>query len=179
VTGGTAGRPLRQLPTLAALLEHIAAAVSLDGAILLGSFAGGTPDAASDLDLIVCVGEGYFATAWQDRAAMRVTGAMVWWDQDLVSDRMGTHKWITDDLVLVECLLAAPASGVRLATPHRVVVGDPALAERFVARPPIERAELGADVHPVERAYDQLKQVIRSHGRERAAPYPGSHGRAP
>ena len=30
--------------------------------------------------------------------------------------QMGTHKWVTDDLVLVECLLAAPASGVRLAS---------------------------------------------------------------
>ena len=179
MTGGAAGRPLRQLPTLAALLEHIAAAGSLDGAILLGSFAEGTPDAASDLDLIVCVGEGHFATAWQDRAAMRVTGAMAWWDQDLVPDRMGAHKWITDDLVLVECLLADRDSGVRLATPHRVVVGDPDLAGRFIARPPIKPAELGGDVHPVERAYDQLKRVIRNHGPDRAAPCPGSHGRPP
>lgn len=53
MTGGTVGRPLRQLPTLAALLEHIAAAASLDDAILLGFSAGGTPDAAGDLELIV------------------------------------------------------------------------------------------------------------------------------
>ena len=58
-----ASSPLRQLATLAALLEHITASSVLDGAILLGSFAHGTPDAASDLDLIVCVRDGHFATA--------------------------------------------------------------------------------------------------------------------
>ena len=160
---GQASSPLRQLATLAALVEHISASSVLDGAILLGSFAGGTPDAASDLDLLVCVHDGHFATAWRQRTALQVTGALVWWDQHLIPDRMGAHKWITNDLVLVECLLAAPDSGVRLASPYRVVVGDPGLAERFTARPPIQPAELGLDIHPVERAYDQLKEVIRSH----------------
>jgi hypothetical protein len=160
---GQASSPLRQLTTLAALLDHITASSALDGAILLGSFAHGTPDAASDLDLIVCVRHGHFATAWQQRAALQVTGAMVWWDHHLIAGQMGTHKWITNDLVLVECLLAAPDSDVRLALPHRVVAGGPELADRFTARPPIRGAELGIDVHPVERAYDQLKEVIRSH----------------
>jgi hypothetical protein len=36
---GPAGGPLRQLATLAALLEHIGASGVLDGAILVGSFA--------------------------------------------------------------------------------------------------------------------------------------------
>jgi hypothetical protein len=161
-----AGSPLRQLATLAALIEHINASSWLDGAILIGSFAQGAPDAASDLDLIVCVRDGHFAEAWQQRTALHVTGAMVWWDQQFVPDRVGAHKWVADDLVLVECLLAAPDSGVRLASPYRVVAGDPGLAERFTARPPIQRAELGLDVHPVERAYDQLKEVIRSHRRQ-------------
>jgi hypothetical protein len=40
---GHASSPLRQLTTLAALLEHITASSVLDGAILLGSFARGTP----------------------------------------------------------------------------------------------------------------------------------------
>jgi len=161
-----ASSPLRQLATLAALIEHVNASSRLDGAILLGSFAQGTPDAASDLDLIVCVPDSRFAEAWQQRTALQVTGAMVWWDQHLIPDRVGAHKWITNDLVLVECLLAAPDSGVRLASPYRVVAGDPGLAERFTARPPIQRAELGLDVHLVERAYDQLKEVIRSHRKQ-------------
>jgi len=62
---GQASSPLRQLATLAALAEHISASRELDGAILLGSFARGTPDAASDLDLIVCVHDGDFASAWR------------------------------------------------------------------------------------------------------------------
>jgi hypothetical protein len=160
---GHASSPLRQSATLAALLEHVTASSMLDGAILLGSFARGTPDAVSDLDLLVCVRDGHFAAAWRQRTALQVTGAMVWWDQHLVPDRVGAHKWVTNDLVLVECLLAAPNSGVRLAPPYRVVAGDPGLAERFTTRPPIQRTELGLDIHPVERAYDQLKEVIRSH----------------
>jgi hypothetical protein len=158
-----ASSPLGQLATLAALIEHINASSRLDGAILLGSFAQGTPDAASDLDLIVCVRDSRFVEAWQERTALQVTGAMVWWDHHLIPDQMGTHKWVTDDLVLVECLLAAPASSVRLASPYRVVAGDPELADRFTVRPPIQRHEMGTDVHPVEHAYDQLKEVIRTH----------------
>jgi hypothetical protein len=137
--------------TLAAIDRPRQRSSWLDRAILLGSFAHGTPDAAGDLDLIVCVRDGHFATAWQQRTALQVTGAMVW-DQHLVPDRVGAHKWVTNDLTMVECLLAAPDSGVRLASPWRVVAGDPELADRFTARPPISRAELGTDVHPVERA---------------------------
>jgi hypothetical protein len=111
----------------------------------------------------VCVHHGQFAQAWQQRTALQVTGAMVWWDHHLIPGQMGTHKWVTDDLVLVECLLAAPASGVRLASPYRVVAGEPELADRFTARSPIQRTEMGLDVHPVERAFDELKQVIRTH----------------
>ena len=107
---GHASSPLRQLTTLAALLEHITASSVLDGAILLGSFARGTPDAASDLDLIVCVGDGHFATAWQQRTALQVTGAMVWWDQHLAPDRVGAHKWVTNELVLVEACWQPPTA---------------------------------------------------------------------
>jgi hypothetical protein len=70
---------------------------------------------------------------------------------------------VTDDLVLVECLLAAPASGVRLAAPYRVVAGEAELADRFTARSPIQRTEMGLELHPVERAFDELKEVIRTH----------------
>jgi hypothetical protein len=163
---GQASNLPRQAATLAALLEHITASSPLDGAILLGSFAHGAPDPVSDLDLLVCVRDGHFATAWRQRTALRATGAIVWWDQHLIPDRIGAHKWVTNDLVMVECLLAAPDSGVRLAPPYRVVAGDPGLAERFTPRPPIQRAEMGLDLHPVERAYDRLKEVIRSHRRQ-------------
>jgi hypothetical protein len=77
---------------------------------------------------------------------------------------VGAHKWVTNDLVLGECLLAAPDSGVRLA--GTAVPGGrrrTGACRAVHRRPPIQRAELDIDVHPVERAYDQLKEVIRSH----------------
>jgi hypothetical protein len=46
---------------------------------------------------------------------------------------------------------------------YRVVAGEPELADRFTARSPIQRTEMGLDVHPVERAFDDLKEVIRTH----------------
>jgi hypothetical protein len=52
---------------------------------------------------------------------------------------VGAHKWVTNDLVLVECLLAASDSGVRLAPPYRAVAGEPGLAERFTAAHPSSR----------------------------------------
>jgi hypothetical protein len=52
---------------------------------------------------------------------------------------------------------------VGLASPYRVVAGEPELADRFTARSPIQRTEMGLDVHPVERAFDDLKEVIRTH----------------
>jgi hypothetical protein len=77
--------------------------------------------------------------------------------------------------VLVECLLATPASGVRLAEPAAVLAGDRGLLDRFPRRPPVTRAEMAAhrvDVHPVERAYDQLKETVR----RRLNPGPGGRG---
>jgi hypothetical protein len=81
----------------------------------------------------VCVRDGRFAEAWQRRTVLQVTGAMVWWDGQLVPHQAGAHKWVTEDLVLVERLLAAPGSGVRLASPSRVVAGEPGLADRLTA----------------------------------------------
>jgi hypothetical protein len=44
-------------------------------------------------------------------ASTVLDGAIVWWDQHPIPDRVGAHKWVTNDLVLVECLLAAPDCG--------------------------------------------------------------------
>lgn len=159
--GGPVAPRLRQWATLDALAERIGATGSLDGAIVVGSFAEGSPDAASDLDLVVCVGPGRFDDAWRGRTALHTTGAVAWWDASVVPGESGAHKWVTDDLVLVECLFAAPG-GVRLAPPWRVVAGGADLAERFAPRPPVPRSEMGADVHPVERAYDELKEALRA-----------------
>jgi len=68
------------------------------------------------------------------------------------------------DLVLVECLLATPSSGVRLAEPAAVLAGGRELLDRYPRRPPVTRAEMAAqpvDLHPVERAYGELKEAVR------------------
>jgi hypothetical protein len=158
------GIPARQERTLAALIERIAGSPWLDGAILVGSMAAGRADAISDVDLIVSVRAGAFESAWQDRHQLRAAGAILWWDVAPEPEReVAAHKWLTDDLVLVEALFAGPTSGVRLAPPWRVVAGDAALPDRFDRRPPIQRTEMGENVHPVERTFDDLKATLRAH----------------
>lgn len=73
----------------------------------------------------------------------------------------GAHKWLTGGVVLVECLIAAPSSGVRLAEPYLVVAGDDRIASMLKARPPISRDEMGATGSEVENCYDALKIAVR------------------
>ncbi len=154
------------------LLGAVAAAPTLEGAILLGSLARGVGDEVSDVDLIVVVRDGSFDEAWAAREALHGDDALAAWD-DLEPGRpeIGGHKWLSRDLVLVECLLATPSSGVRIAEPFRVVSGAASLPERLVRRPPIERADLTAyaqereqagRVHEVERAYSELARAVRA-----------------
>jgi hypothetical protein len=170
-------RQARQWPTVERLIERVEASPELDGAILLGSFARGEVDALSDLDLVLVVPEGGFGAAWAARATLRGEPVVAAWDQrDPGFAQAGAHKWITEELVLVECLLATATSGVRLAEPAVVLAGDPGLLDRFPRRPPITQAEVEADpgdVHPVERAYDQFKTSVRGSLRR------GSAGRGP
>jgi hypothetical protein len=80
---------------------------------------------------VLVVSEGGFDAAWAAREALHGDAALVCWDQrDPGFDRAGAHKWITRDLVLVECLLATADSGVRLARPAAVVAGDAGLIAR-------------------------------------------------
>ena len=54
------------------------------------------------------------------------------------------------------------ASGpLRVAEPARVVLGDPAVLTRTTRRPPIRREEMTESAHPVESAYDKLKEAVR------------------
>ena len=169
-------RQARQWPALERLIERVEASPELDGAILLGSFAHGEVDALSDLDLLRVVPAGGFEAAWAARAALRGPVVAAWDQRDPGFAEAGAHKWITGELVLVECLLATGDSGVRLAEPAVVLAGDPGLLDRFPRRPPITRAEVEADpgkVHPIEQAYDQLKTSVRDALRR------GSAGRGP
>jgi hypothetical protein len=112
----------------------------------------------------VCSRPGQFGQAWQRRHELHVTGALVWWDDGPASTgQIAVHRWVADDMVLVEALFTAPGSGVRLAQPWRLVAGEPGVATSFVPRPPIDRAEFDpGSAHPVDRAFGELKQALRA-----------------
>lgn len=163
---------LRQEPVLARLQQRIAAEDALAGALLLGSFATQSADELSDLDVLVVVTEGRFEEAWAARRRLEGGEALAAWD-DLEPDRseVGGHKWLTRDLVLVECLLATPASGVRLAEPHSVLAGEESLPDRLERRGTLTRAEVreyasaradAGRLNEIEAAYGRLADAVRS-----------------
>jgi hypothetical protein len=114
-------------------------------------------------DLIVCARPGRFGDLWQRRHQRHSAKALVCWDDLRDPDReIGQHKWVTETMVLVEGLLASPDSGRRLGSPWRLIAGRPDVAACFTARPPIARAELAREVHPVEQAYDDFESALRA-----------------
>jgi predicted nucleotidyltransferase len=162
---------LRLWPALVELVVRIEARPELfDGAILMGSLVEGRGDDLSDIDLMAVVAEGRFADAWAARRELS-EGALYAWDHVEGEDRkVAGHKWLTRDLIKVECLIATPSSGMRLAEPVAVVAGDPSLPDRFERRGPIAREALEAyaqdlrdsgRVHEVEARYGELKATLR------------------
>ncbi len=155
------------LPRHRAAVEGVLDAVTRDpdvaGVILCGSFAAGTADALSDLDLLVVVANGSFDKVWTHRALLHGTTLHAW--DVFPGDRaVGAHKWLTSDLVLVECLIAEPSSGVRLADPFECLAGPSDLPDRLIRRDPIPRGEVdggGFVGDPVELLYDALKRCVR------------------
>jgi hypothetical protein len=140
-------RRARQWPALERLRAHVELSPARAGMIQVGSFAHGEVDPLSDLDVVLVVPEGGFDAAWAAREDLHGDSALVCWDQrDPGLDQAGAHKWVTRDLVLVECLLATVASGVRLARPAVVVAGDAGFVERFPGRAPISSDEIGGCV---------------------------------
>lgn len=162
----------RQNAVIERLAERIASSLSLEGALLIGSFARGDGDEVSDVDVIVVVPEGGFAEAWASRGSLEGGEAVAAWDDvDPEHDEIGGHKWLTVDLVLVECLLATPSSGVRLSEPFALLTGDPGLPDKLMRREPFTRAELdeyAADrvdagrTHAIEVAYSEFARTVRS-----------------
>jgi predicted nucleotidyltransferase len=163
---------LRQWPLV---LETVRRAEHLAGfaaAILIGSFAAGTADDLSDVDLIFAVEDGAFEGAWAERESLRPGDALYWWDVRTEPDcEVGAHKWITRELVLVEGVIAAPAARARLADPHRVISGDAAAVDGFVRIPPIERTELAdyaarlaqeGHTPAVQLRYEELVRALRA-----------------
>jgi hypothetical protein len=126
----------------------------------------------SDVDVFVVVAEGRFEDAWAGRAELEGGEAIVAWDQlEAGREDVGARKWLTGDLVLVECLLTTPSSGAKLAEPHRLLTGPPDLVERVPRTPPIPPEELeeyaeaqreAGRTHPIQTAYDGLTRAVRA-----------------
>lgn len=155
-------KKLRQWHTLEQLANLVEATPQFNGLILLGSLASGTGDAVSDIDVVIAASDGNFAEAWARRNDLHVTGAIAVWEHhrpDL--PEVAAHAWLTEDVILVEALIATAGSGARLAEPAIVLVGRMELTRAFPSRPPISRSEMRPAHDPVERAYDVLKQAVR------------------
>jgi hypothetical protein len=166
----------RHRAVVARLTERIEAAHDLEGAFLIGSLARNAEDDVSDVDVFAVVTDGRFAEAWDARGALEGDEAVVAWDDtEAGRSRVGAHKWLTHDLVLVECLLAERTSGARLADPMQQLTGPPDLAERVPRRDAIPRdvvddyargrIEAGL-VHPVALAYAELSRAVREAARQ-------------
>ena len=121
---------MRQWPTLETTAERAVELDALEGLILLGSFASGTADELSDVDVIAVAAPGRFAEAWDARRPLS-ENALVAWDLRPRADIAG-HNWLTRDLVKVDCTIVDPDSGSReLAEPIVVLVGPESVADRF------------------------------------------------
>ena len=164
---------LRQWPTLVELVDRATRLPGFGAFILIGSFAGGSPDCMSDIDSLVSIDDGAFDAAWSDRTSLYGEAPAFVWDVRPDPEReVGAHKWMTPDLVLVECVLATPAARARLADPFVVLAGDPDRVETFERVPPISRGELqayvdqnrreGRDQPEVQRAYEELARALRA-----------------
>jgi len=130
--------------------------------ILIGSLASDTADALSDVDAILLVRESSFRSAYGQRHTLHADSVPACWDHltDPPSE-VGAHKWIDENGVLVEVLLGTPSGSLRVAEPARVVLGDPAVLGRIRRRPRIRRDEMTGSTHPIEAAYDRLKEAVR------------------
>ncbi|MGH2699060.1 MAG: hypothetical protein ACRDJL_07665 [Actinomycetota bacterium] len=155
----------RQETLLERLAHYVERSPSLGAMLAIGSFANGTADAVSDLDLYLIAYEGRFKQAWRSRNELHVTGSIVDWDEmDGELRGVAGHRWVTPELVVVESVISSPRDGGRLADPFKLIVGDIRLVEGFPRRPRIDRSEMTGDqAHPVDVAYEELKKAVREH----------------
>ena len=153
---------LRQWPTIERLVAEAAKVPEVAGVIVIGSFAAGSADPVSDVDLFVVAEEGDFEAAWEKRKHLSGPGLLTSWE-NRTKDRpdVGLYVWLNQDLVLVEALFCTHASA-RLAelAPAVVVVGSADLLDGFRRRPPVRRSEMSF-TNEVEKAYQRLKSAIR------------------
>ena len=163
---------LRQWPLIVHAAETAANMAELDGLLLLGSVAAGRADQISDVDLVAVVADGRFDDAWARRRDLETDGTLYQWDVHIESDGdAASHKWITQDIVKVECGFAdAARSAMRLAEPYAVIVGGDSVATRFPPLEPIPPDVLEAYaqelrdkgmVPEVETVYGELRRALR------------------
>jgi hypothetical protein len=154
----------RQLAALDDLLRRAERVPEVEAVILIGSLASGAADPISDVDAIVIVRESSFDAGRQQRHALHAASVPACWDHPIgpPPSAVAAHKWIDDSGVLVEVLIATASGPLRVAEPARVVLGDPAVLTRTNRRPPIRREEMTESAHPVESAYDMLKEAVRN-----------------
>jgi hypothetical protein len=164
---------LRQWPVLVGLVDRARRLPGFGCFILIGSFAGGRPDLVSDVDSILAIKDGSFEEAWSRRSELSTPDAAVVWDVPDESGReIGAHKWVSPELVLVECVFATLSSHARLADPLVVLAGDPTYVESFNRVEPITREQLEAYVEQSRREgrvqpevqvrYDALVRAVRA-----------------
>jgi hypothetical protein len=152
---------LRQWPALERVIEVVETNDTVEGALLIGSLAAGAGDPLSDVDVIVVAREGCFEQTWAGGAKLTAGALAVNAVKHAGGERIGRLEWLTEDLVFVECLIATPDSGVRLAPPHLVLSGPADLPGRLPPRGPIQSPEMGPGGWPVGDRYDALKEAVR------------------
>jgi predicted nucleotidyltransferase len=159
----------RQDAVLKQLAEYVEESAVIGAMVVVGSFAAGTADAVSDLDLFFITYQGRFEDAWNRRRDLHVTGAIVEWDLlDAQDHPVGGHHWLSPELVLVESVISGPHGGGRLTEPLRLVAGDPELLHGFPRRAPIQDDEMtDVEQHPVDIAYDAFKRAVRERASSR------------
>lgn len=151
----------RHRASLDDLLRQAERLPEVEAVVLIGSLASDRSDTMSDVDAIVILAENAFAAAFRQRHSLHAESVPVCWDKlGDPSFQVAAHKWIDDRGILLDVLLGPPAA-LRIAEPAKVVLGDPAVLSRCRRRPPITRAEMTGTVHPIEAAYDTLKEAIR------------------
>ena len=160
----------RQWPIIAEICHRTDAVSALEGLIVIGSFATGDVDDLSDIDLIAVAAPDCFDDAWEKRTRLRAENTLVAWDSH-AAPSCRAHKWLTPDLVKVECVIVDPAAGgMKLADPCAVLMGDESLIERFPRIPPIpddalqeyaEQIRSDGLVPDVETKYGEMKTAVR------------------
>lgn len=112
------------------IVERASALECIDGVIVIGSFAGGEPDALSDLDVVVVAARDRLDEAWAARRDLAGDVFLTWEPQSNEGRDIRWFNWLTHDLVKVECGIGAPGSK-ELAEPFTVVHGRSRLAAHF------------------------------------------------